>query len=85
MADKKTPVIIRFLLDVQAEETAFIDVEFGDDKQAKAALKSVLSANGVMIALTNADDMPVLIRTEYVAAAFPVEYDEDEDEEEDDE
>jgi hypothetical protein len=79
MADEKKTVIIRFVLDLQAEEMAFVDVEFGDEKQAKQAIKSVLSANGALISVTNAADMPVLLRTQHVSAAFPVEYEEEDD------
>lgn len=79
MADEKKNVIIRFLLDIQTEEAAFVDVEFSDEKQAKQAIKSVLSANGALISVTNAADMPVLLRTEHVSAAFPVEYEDDEE------
>lgn len=79
MADDKKTVIVRFLLDLQAEEASFVDVEFNDDKQAKRAISAVLGANGALISLTNASDMPVLLRTQYVAAAFPVEYENEND------
>ncbi len=75
-------IVIRFLLNVSTEEPAFVDVEFGDDKQVKRALNTVLSANGALVTLNNVDNMPILIRTEHVAAAFPIEYDDESEEDE---
>lgn len=76
-------IVVRFLLNVSTEEPAFVDVEFGDDKQVKRALNTLLSANGALVTLTNADNMPILIRAEHVAAAFPIEYDDEDSEDED--
>jgi hypothetical protein len=78
---KAAPIIvIRFVLNLPTEETTYVDVEFTDEKQAKKAANLVMNANGALIALNSVSDIPVLLRTEYVAAAFPVEYEEDEGE-----
>lgn len=82
-------ITIRFALKLPTEEPAFVDVDFVDSRQARRAINAVLSANGPLVSLKNATNIPVLIRSADVSAAFPVDYDgqngEDDDEEDDDE
>ena len=82
MADEK--VIIRFLLDLQAEDTSYVDVEFNDERQAKRAVNALLAGQGQLVSVQNASSIPVLLRADDVSAAFPIEYDDDDDEEEED-
>jgi hypothetical protein len=80
MIDKKAEAtVIRFLLDLQAEETAYVDLEFDSMKQAKKAINEVFAGNGALVMLTTKQEIPVLIRSGQVSAAFPIEYDEDEE------
>lgn len=74
MADS-TIVTIRFALKLPTEDPAFVDVEFSDARQARRAINQILSANGPLVALKNLHDIPVLIRSADVSAAFPVDYD----------
>jgi hypothetical protein len=78
------PVVIRFLLDLQAEEASYVDLEFTNLKQAKRAITDVFSGNGALVMLTTMHEIPVLIRTAHVSAAFPIEYDGDGEEDEED-
>lgn len=83
MSDKKqSPLIIRFLLDLQAEEASYVDLEFDSMKQAKRAISDVLAANGALVMLTTMHEVPVLLRSAHVSAAFPIEYDEEDGEDE---
>jgi hypothetical protein len=77
-----TPIVIRLLLDLQAEETSYVDLEFSSLKNAKRAINEIFSGNGAMVMIQSAHDVPVLVRTSQVSAAFPIEYDGDEEDEE---
>lgn len=88
MADE--PIVIRFLLALPTEDPAFVDIEFSDERQAKNAMTAVLRGQGKLVEIKNASSVPVLIRSDQVAAAFPAEFDnldasdeEDEDEADD--
>lgn len=74
-----TPTVIRFLLDLQAEEAAYVDLEFESMKQAKKAVNEVFNANGALVMVTTQHEVPVLLRSAQVSAAFPIEYDGDDD------
>ncbi len=89
MPDHET-VTIRFVLNLPTEDLATLDVAFADARQARRAINAVLGANGPLVSVKNATNIPVLIRSADVSAAFPVDYesqddDEDEDEDADDE
>lgn len=80
MSEKtQKPVVIRFVMDLQAEELSYVDVEFANTKQAKRAVQDVLTANGALVMIMAKDEIPFLIRTADVSAAFPIEYDEQDD------
>ncbi len=69
-SEKNKPITIRFLLDLQAEEVVHVDVTFPNLKQAKRALQDVAAANGALVALTAGEELPVLIRTADISAAY---------------
>lgn len=73
MADE-TAITIRFTLNLPTEDPAYVDVVFADARQARRALNTVLTANGPLVSLKNATDVPVLIRSADVSAAFPIDY-----------
>lgn len=75
--EKNKPITIRFLLDLQAEEAVHVDVTFPNLKQAKRALQDVAAANGALVALTVGEDLPVLIRTADISAAYVLTQQED--------
>lgn len=84
MSDKKTStIVIRFLLDLRAEEASYVDLEFDGMKQAKRAIADVLAANGALVMVTTLHEIPVLLRSADVSAAFPIEYDADAEDEDD--
>lgn len=86
MSEKKT-VTIRFILNLPTEDLATLDIDFADARQARRAINAVLGANGPLVAVKNATNIPVLIRSADVTAAFPMNYesiDGDDDEEADD-
>ncbi len=83
MSDTST-VKICFVLNLPTEELAEVEVEFSDARQARRAINAVLSANGPLVAVKNAKDIPVLIRSADVSAAYPVNYENQGDEDEDD-
>ncbi|GEM_PF-2863173 len=79
-------LVIRFLLDSQAEDLAYVDIEFTDERQAKKALTTVISANGALVSIDNGVGVPVLIRSSHVIAAYIIdddEYEDDDDDEDD--
>lgn len=73
MPDGKT-VTICFVLNLPTEELAKVEVEFSDARQARRAINAVLGANGPLVAVKNAKDIPVLIRSADVSAAYPLDY-----------
>jgi hypothetical protein len=81
--------VVRFLLDSNAEELAYVDVEFGEERQAKKALNAVVSANGALVSIDNGSGVPILLRSSNVVAAYVIDesdaYDDDEEDEKDDE
>jgi hypothetical protein len=80
--------VVRFLLDSHAEELAYVDVEFGEERQAKKALNAVVSANGALVSIDNGSGVPILLRSSSVVAAYVIDEDDaydDEDDEKDDE
>lgn len=80
MSDKPhKPIVVRFVLDLQAEDASYVDIEFANVKQAKRAITDVLSANGALVEITAKDEIPLLLRSSDVSAAFPIEYDSEED------
>lgn len=80
MSDKRNAgVVIRFLMDLKAEEASYVDLEFDNLKQAKRAIADVLAANGALVMVTTLHEIPVLLRSADVSAAFPIEYDENAD------
>ena len=79
------PVVIRFLLAVPTEDPAFVDIPFSDERQAKSAMTAIMRSQGQLVELKNASNVPVLIRTDQVAAAFLAEFDEEDEEDEEDE
>lgn len=81
---EETAITIRFTLNLPTEDMAYVDVVFEDARQARRAINAVLTANGPLVSLKNATDVPVLIRSADVSAAFPVDYDGHSDEDEDD-
>jgi hypothetical protein len=90
MADVPEEVfVVRFLLDSHAEELAYVDVEFGEERQAKKALTAVVSANGALVAIDNGSGVPILLRSSNVVAAYVIDeedaYDDEEEDEKDDE
>ena len=76
--------VVRFLLDSQAEELAYVDIEFSEERQAKKALNAVMSANGALVAIDNGSGVPTLLRSSHVVAAYVIDEDDgfDEDDEE---
>jgi len=74
-------LVIRFLLDSQAEDMAYVDIEFNDERQAKKAMNAVISANGALVSIDNGAGVPVLLRSSHVIAAYAIDDDEFEDEE----
>ena len=74
MADSNI-VTIRFALNLPTEEPAFVDIDFSDARQARRAINNILTANGPLVAIKNLHDIPVLIRSADVSAAFPIDYD----------
>lgn len=77
-------VSVRFVLNVPTEDPAYVDVDFADEKQALTALTSVTSADSGLVAIDNAYNVPVILRRELIAAAFPVEFEDDEEEDDED-
>ena len=81
--------VVRFLLDSNAEELAYVDVEFGEERQAKKALNAVVSANGALVSIDNGSGVPILLRSSNVVAAYVIDesdaYDDEEEDEKDDE
>lgn len=81
--------VVRFLLDSHAEELAYVDVEFGDERQAKKALNAIVTANGTLVAIDNGSGVPTLLRSSHVVAAYVIDeddmYDDDDEEDEDEE
>jgi len=78
--------VVRFLLDSQAEELAYVDIEFSEERQAKKALNAVMSANGGLVAIDNGSGVPTLLRSSHVVAAYVIDEDDAlEDNDEDDE
>ncbi len=76
-------VIVRFVLTLPTEEPAFVDIPFADERQAKSAMTTVMRSQGQLVELKNASNVPVLIRSDQVAAAFLAEFDDDDDDNED--
>lgn len=80
--------VVRFLLDSHAEELAYVDVEFGEERQAKKAMSAVVAANGALVSIDNGSGVPILLRSSNVVAAYVIDendaYDDEEDEEEED-
>lgn len=77
-------VTVRFALKLGTEDPTFVDVTFKDERQARKAVNDVLAANGPLVQLKHISDVPVLLRSADVSAAFPIdasESDEDEDDE----
>jgi hypothetical protein len=72
-------VIVRFVLTLPTEEPAFVDIPFADERQAKSAMTTVMRSQGQLVELKNASNVPVLIRSDQVAAAFLAEFDDDDD------
>jgi hypothetical protein len=79
--------VVRFLLDSQAKNVAFVDVEFSDERQAKKAMNAVMGANGALVSIDNGSGVPTLLRSSHIMAAYVIDEDDayDDDEEEDDE
>jgi hypothetical protein len=77
--------VVRFLLDSQAEELAYVDIEFSEERQAKKALNAVISANGALVGIDNGSGVPTLLRSSHVVAAYVIDEDDAFDDEEDDE
>lgn len=78
MSDKThKPIVIRFVLDLQAEEASYVDIEFANIKQAKRAISDVLGANGALVEITGKEEVPFLLRSSDVSAAFPMKQDEE--------
>jgi hypothetical protein len=74
MTEKKpSAVVIRFLLNLSTEDPTYLDLPFDSLKQAKRALNDVFSANGALIMLTTRHEVPVLLRTSEVTAAYLME------------
>ncbi|MCA9882692.1 MAG: hypothetical protein KC615_06950 [Anaerolineae bacterium] len=74
---ESTSLYIRFLFDVSTEEPAYVDVAFANAAQAQAALTSLTTATANLVSLQNVTGIPVLVNPSRIAAAFPIEYDED--------
>ena len=76
--------VVRFLLDSNAEELAYVDIEFGEERQAKKAMNAVISANGALVAVDNGSGVPTLLRSSSVVAAYVIDendaYDDEDDE-----
>jgi hypothetical protein len=78
--------VVRFLIDSHAEELAYVDVEFGEERQAKKAMNTIISANGALVSIDNGSGVPILLRSSHVVAAYVIdENDAFDDDEEDDE
>lgn len=77
--------VVRFLLDSHAEELAYVDVEFGEERQAKKAMNMVVAANGALVSIDNGSGVPILLRSSNVVAAYVIDendaYDDDEEDE----
>lgn len=87
MADEPN-VLIRFILNLPTEDLSYIDVMFDDDRQARRALRDIISANGTLVSIKGSAETPILIRSEDVAAAYPLTEgngDEDAEDDEDEE
>lgn len=73
MTEKKpSGVVIRFLLNLPTEDPTYLDLPFESLKQGKRAINDVFSANGALIMLTTRHEVPVLLRTSDVTAAYPL-------------
>lgn len=73
MTEKKpSGVVIRFLLNLPTEDPTYLDLPFESLKQAKRAINDVFSANGALIMLTTRHEVPVMLRTSDVTAAYPL-------------
>ena len=79
--------VVRFLLDSHAEELAYVDVEFGEERQAKKAMNAIVAANGALVSIDNGSGVPILLRSSNVVAAYVIDendgLDDEDDEEED--
>jgi hypothetical protein len=79
--------VVRFLIDSHAEDMAYVDVEFSDERQAKKAMNAVIGANGALVSIDNGSGVPTLLRSSNIVAAYVIDeddaYEDDEDEEED--
>jgi len=77
MAESNT-LYVRFLFDVSTGEPAYVDVAFANASQAQAALTSLTTAADGLVSVQNATGIPVLLNPSRIAAAFPIEYEEEE-------
>lgn len=69
---------VRFLFDVSTGEPAYVDVAFANASQAQAALTSLTTASEGLVSVQNITGIPVLVNPARIAAAFPIEYEEEE-------
>ena len=76
---ESSSLYVRFLFDVSTEEPAYVDVAFANASQAQAALNSLTTTTNNLVSLQNASGIPVLVNPARIAAAFPIEYDEEAD------
>lgn len=81
MSDSDSPTVtVRFALKLGTEDPTFVDVTFSGDRQARKAIGDVLAANGPLVQVKHISDVPVLLRSADVSAAFPIDASESADE-----
>lgn len=76
-------VTVRFALKLGTEDPAYVDVTFKDERQARKAIGDVLAANGPLVQIKHFEEVPVLLRSADVSAAYPIDIEDDEEDEDD--